>query len=79
LNKAKAARKKRRARTRGKPNLAGKGGAEPAQVNPQTEELNPLELYNQFLNLYVVARYPQEFLDVAQANGIIFEPDKARP
>jgi hypothetical protein len=76
LNKAKAVRKKRRTKTRGK--LARNSSKVSHQYTQTEDELNVLELYEQFLNLYVVARYPQNFLDVARVNGIIFEPDKAR-
>ncbi len=37
------------------------------------------EDYSLFLNAYVVARYPKEFLDNAPANGILFTVDEKQP
>jgi hypothetical protein len=35
--------------------------------------------YSQFLNTYVLARYPKDFLDNAPQNGIVFTLDNKRP
>jgi hypothetical protein len=35
--------------------------------------------YSRFLNAYVLARYPKDFLDNAPNNGIVFTVDPKRP
>jgi len=42
-------------------------------------EIDALQYYARFLNVYVIARYPKDFLDLAPANGVIFELDQTRP
>jgi hypothetical protein len=66
LNRAKAERKRQRLKS-------------PARKRASSNQDNTvLEFYGQFLNLYVVARYPQDFMEIAQANAIIFKPDPDR-
>jgi hypothetical protein len=47
-------------------------------VDTKLAPLDPVEFYGQFLNLYVLARYPTKFLDDARKDGIIFIPEPGR-
>jgi hypothetical protein len=66
---------------REKQRLSLKSGKEQeiVAVDNKLAPLDPVEFYGQFLNLYVLARYPTKFLDAARKDGIIFTPEPGRP
>jgi hypothetical protein len=52
--------------------------AENQEVEEIKTKIDTLKEYDRFLNIYVVARYPKDFLEEAAKNGIIFEKDPKR-
>ena len=48
-------------------------------LQDKTNEKEKKKDYSRFLNAYVLARYPREFLDTGPENGVVFTVDPNRP